>query len=159
MADNRIGKLIAQVARELLDEKSRVTVEEIVEETRDRHSDIISENAELLIENSMRAAARRVLKSLAEDEDEPEQLTLHGLTLPTVIVVRAEEDTYYVDARAATWDEVIAGERERMDNVAAAREKLRLYQQAQNILQPYMEGHPRRTVEAAYKLARKDGKL
>jgi len=159
MADNRIEKLIAEIARELLDEQHRVRPEDIVAQARERHPEIIREDAQRLIENAMRSAARRILKALTEDEDEPEQLYLEGLDLPSVIAVVGDEDTYYVDTREATWDELLAGEQARADNVAAAERKLKVYREAEEILRPYMATNPKLTVEKAYRRAKKDGRL
>lgn len=152
MANGRLEKLVAELATEFTtgDRRRRFTVAELVEEVQQRFPDVIEEETSRLVFNALSQAARRIVKALSSDEDEPEQLSLPDLHLPSTIAVRSEDgDTIYVPTQIATWEELLAGKVEREHNVDAAQRKLDFYNTALQRLAPLMENDPDCTVEDA----------
>lgn len=140
---------LAEVAEhELSMPGARPTVADIVCVAEAQYPELVSAQGEHLVRQQM---ARIVKDALRTSQRTAAQLNLPGLTLPSAIAVRQDGsgDIYYVSTRQATWDELRAGEAERVGNVVTAQERLDEYREGLRILEPVMSADLEITVNDA----------
>lgn len=145
---------LSDVATEILSQPgSRPQIDDIVAAAHEQHGDLFSAEADRLMWSSARRIVKDILHKLTVDDTA--QLALPGLKLPSAIAISdGTGGVYYVQAKQATWPELLAGETTRVENVAAARLKLRDYREVLDRLRPVMESRPSITVtDAAQELA------
>lgn len=115
----------------------------------------LGEHAEDLkedMEGMMRREAMREVQSYFSSArfEPPQQLIFEGMDLPHFIAVRHRgRETTFIKTELATFADLLAGELERIENVANARAKLLAYQESVERLRPIMKGNPTMTVAQA----------
>lgn len=144
-----VHSVLRECAVDLLDTEPTVTVEQVVACAYRRHGDVFSAEAERMVLQAARTQVAKLMRDLTEDDD---QLVLPSMGLPSAIAVQDPGGTYYVRADKANWSQLQAGRTVRSDNVAAAQRKLDAYDDALDLLRPYMERNPDLTVSAAVAL-------
>jgi hypothetical protein len=141
---------IRECAVDLLETEDKVTIEHLVDCAELRHPDAFLAARDKLVAEAARRKAKRVLRDLSEDDDDPAQLAIPGLPLPSAIAVPDKTGAYYyVRTDKATWGEVVAGRDVRDRNLQRAQAKLDNYDDALDALRPLMESDPLITVAAA----------
>ena len=133
-----ITTVLRDCARDLLDTEPNVTVEQVVGCAYRRHGDAFNEHAQQMVLASARTIVAKLMRDLSDDDTDG-QLVLPGLNLPSAICVQTPDGTYYVRADKANWLELEAGRRVREANVTAAQVKLDAYDEAMELLRPFME--------------------
>lgn len=144
----KIRTVLRECAVDLLGTEPNVTVERIVSCAWSRHSDAFAEATTQMINQAAREIVANLLRDLTEDEEQ-DQLTLPGLGLPSAIAVQTPDGTYYVRSDKATWPELQAGRKVRVENVARAAARLDDYDEALANLAPIMEADHAITVADA----------
>lgn len=137
----KIRTVLRECAVDLLGTEPNVTVERIVTCAWSRHGDAFAEAQAQMINQAAREIVANIMRDLTDD-DEAEQLTLPGLGLPSAIAVQTPDGTYYVRSDKATWPELLAGRKVRLDNVQRAAARLDDYDEALANLAPIMEADP-----------------
>lgn len=147
---SRVAELLHKGVTQALAD-GRCTVDEVEERIWAEHGAELSEAWEVLARQGTRDRVRRLLRTLAGDDDEHGgRLRIPGLNLPSAIAVRTGDGAvYYVAAGRATWPEVLAGLQERRDHIAHAIAKHDLYERSTNRLRPIMEDDHSITVAEA----------
>lgn len=146
-----VTAVLRECATDLLDTEEHVTVEQVIGCAYRRHSDTFADAAEQLVLASARTIVAKLMRDLAENDDE--QLAFPGLAgLPSAIAVPTDDGTYYVRSDKATWPELLVGRQLRADNVEAARRKLDAYNETLEVLRPFMEADANLTVADAMSL-------
>lgn len=133
-------------------EKGRFTITELIDLTFQLAPDAIEEAQEVLVRNSLKNFYTEAIRHMTDDDDLP---VLPGLNLPVAIMVRKNDEIYYVNSIRAIWSEVVAGYQERQRNVSNAESKLKLYEDVMKRVRPYMAKNPTRTLAEALRLAQK----
>lgn len=147
---------IRECAIDLLETEDKVTIEHLVDCAELRHPDAFLAARERLVAEAARRMAKKVLRDLSEDDEDPAQLTLPGLPLPSALAVPDKSGAfYYVRTDKATWAEVVAGREVRDANVQRAQAKLDNYDDALDALRPLMEHDPTMTVAQAARMMAK----
>ena len=144
-----IHSILRDCALDLLATEREVEVEKVVTCAWRNHPDEFAAEQQRMILAAATRAAKEVLRGLS-DEDEPgDEPRLPGLDLPYCIAVPRGDAFVYVHTEKATWDDLVAGEQVRADNVARAQKKLDAYRKALDTLRPLMENQPTITVAGA----------
>lgn len=147
---------LSQIVTEAVDRKlgeGRVTAGDIAMYAQREYADVLHDESSRLMREALHRLIKREL-SQRTDGDEGEQ-PLPGLGLPSAIYVPGSED-YYVRADAATWGELVAGRRVRVDNITHAERRLTQYDDALDRLRPYMAAAPERSVAEALRAMQED---
>lgn len=144
-----VRAVLRECASDLLDTEPSVTVQQVVACAYRRHGDVFTEATEQMVLASARDIVAALMRDLSSDDEEPQQLALEGLALPSAIAVQSPDGTYYVRSDKATWPELMAGRAIREQNVTAAQRKLYAYDESCETLRPFMEGSDRTVAEAA----------
>jgi hypothetical protein len=129
-----------------------VIAADIVKEAQVRYPSQFADETNRLAFNAATREVKDVLRILTDDDEAP-QLTLPGLSLPSVIAIPVEGDYVYRATSACNWPELQAGRTLRADHVAAAVTKLDAYDENLDLLRPIMEGTNLTVAQAARKLA------
>lgn len=143
-----ITAVLRECASDLLDTEPHVGVEQVVRCAYERHGSVFADAQEQMV----LAAARRIVADIMRHyaENENEQQTFEGMRgLPSAIAVVTDDGTYYVRSDKATWHELMAGRRLRVDNVFRAQAALDAYDETCEVLRPVMEAFPDRSVSDA----------
>ena len=143
-----VHAVLRECAVDLLETEPNVTVEQVVGCAYRRHGDAFAEHAEQMILSMARTIVGKLMRDLADNDDEQMEFPGFG-GLPSAIAVQTPEGTYYVRADKATWSELLAGRQVRADNVEAAQRKLDDYDETLDVLRPHMEDRPDLTVADA----------
>lgn len=133
----KVRTVLRECAVDLLATEPNVTVERVISCAQVRHADVFAEATEQMIHQAAREIVAKLMRDLAEDDPEAQQ-TLPGLGLPSAIAVQTPDGTYYVRSDKATWPELQAGRRLRVENVDRAMSKLNDYDEALADLEPIM---------------------
>lgn len=146
-----IAERVRECAEALLDSgNGRPSPEHITEEVFARYSTEVEEELAHQGRQHVRRIVRDVVKRMGLEDADESQMSFFGL--PSIINVVSGDGSYVVRAERAVWDEVSAGQQQRIDNVAAAQAKLDAYRGAMAELRPYMETDQQVTVAQALRL-------
>lgn len=148
----KLNAVLRECAADLLETEDHVTVEHVVACAYQRHGEAFAEEQERLVQAHARTIVAKLMRDLAEDENEQQTFGFGGL--PSAIAIPDEGGTYYVRSDKATWEELVRGRAVRTANVAAAQAALDAYDETLGMLQPYMEGSDRSVAEAVQALGR-----
>lgn len=116
-----------------------IVVSEVAEEFIDANPEIVQREIKHLVQ---RAVAQHLKDLCAVDDHGGGQTSLLD-GLPVGIVIA---DGVVKPRAACNWDELMAGRRERLENIDNARDRLRRYDEALTRLRPYMLNDPRMQV-------------
>lgn len=144
-----IHTILRDCALDLLATEREVEVEKVVTCAWRNHPDEFAAEQQRMILAAATRAAKEVLRGLSDEDDPGDEPRLPGLDLPYCIAVPRGDTFVYVHTEKATWDDLVAGEQIRADNVDRAQRKLDSYRKALRRLQPLMEHRPDLTVAAA----------
>ena len=149
----RFRQLIRPIVIEMISTGKPTIAADIVKEARRRHPVEFADETNRLAFNAATREAKDVLRSLSEDDESP-QLSLPGLTLPSVIAIPTEGGDYtYRLAATCKWPELVSGRSIRADHVEAAQRKLDTYDENIEVLRPHMEGTSLTVKQAARRIA------
>jgi hypothetical protein len=147
-----VHAVLRQCALDLLDTEPHVTVEHVVNCAYQHHGEAFVEEQERMVLASARNAVARLMRDLAENENEQQTFAGFG-GLPSAIAVQTDTGTYYVRSDKAKWEELLAGRQVRERNVELAQKRLDAYDEALNTLRPHMEDTGRTVAEAVRSLS------
>lgn len=152
-----ISDAIKECALDLLATEDKVTIGHLVDCAEIRHPDVFLAARENLVAIAARSAAKKVLRDLSDDEDDPAQAAFPGLELPSAIAVPADDGGFfYIRTDKATWVQLVAGRAVRETNVLRALAKLDTYDDSLDRLRPMMEHDPLMTVADAARVMASD---
>lgn len=150
-----VNSVLTECAVSLLETEDDIDVDQVVGCAYARYGEVFTEAADRLVWNAARRIAKDVMRDLAEDDEDRDQQRLPGIRLPSAIAVPQGDGSYrYVLAEKATWDVLVAGRAVRTANVSRAQAKLDLYDEAVDLLRPFMENDPSCTVADALRRER-----
>lgn len=132
-------------------EEGRCRVDEIAVRVEQNFPELVDSEAERLVHNHIKHIAKRVLRDLAEQDQEG--FDFPEIKLPVAIAVLDDQgEITYVHAAHATWSDLQAGIWFRVENIRRAVARKKLYDAAIKRLRPYMENNPLMTVSDALRL-------
>lgn len=154
--DVNVRAVLRECALDLLETEPKVSAEHVVRCAYQRHGEVFAQATEKMVIDHARRVAADIMRGLSEDEDDA-QLTIPGLGFPSAIAVVSPDGTYFVSTHKATWNELVAGRNQRVQNVRAAQAKLDKYDEGMDTVRPYMEDEPDAvTVDDAIRLMNGD---
>lgn len=146
-------QLIRPLVIEMISTSKPTIAADIVKEAQRRYPVEFADETNRLAFNAATREAKDVLRSLSEDDESP-QLSLPGLTLPSVIAIPTEGGDYmYRLTATCEWSELVRGRAVRADHVQAAQRKLDTYDENIEVLRPHMEGTSLTVKDAARRIA------
>ena len=143
-----LRNLFREIAIDMFENGRTVIPDDIIRTSMVEHPDDFATESDRLVRNAAKREVTDVLKDLTDD-DGTGQLTIPGLSLPTVIAIPIEGGYVYKPSAVCGWVDVVAGRAVRADNVSAAQAKLDNYDDNINRLRPVMEGTSLTVAEAA----------
>lgn len=135
-----VRSVLRECAAELLETEDRVSAEHVVRCAYTRHGEVFADATDKMVRDLARRMAADIMRGFTEDDGS--QLTIPGLGFPTAIAVVTPDGNYWVRTDKATWNQLCAGEQQRVDNVDAAVAKLDSYREGKETVRPYMESDP-----------------
>jgi len=143
-----IHAVLRECATHLLDSEDEVTVDHVIDYAYELHGDTFIEHQQQMVRSAAKTIVAKLMRDLSADD--AEQLSFPGFPgLPSAIAVRGESGTYYKRHDKCNLFEVEVGRLVRSDNATAALKKLDQYDEALELLRPYMQHDPRMTVADA----------
>ena len=132
---NQLRQAIRDTWHEALESQQRTSIPQVAEAIMPKHDDLIKHQGRALVV----AAIKRYLNCLAKIETDRDSLLPFGF--PEVIAIPDSSNGYfYMQTAKARWDDLIAGQRLRDENVLRAQQKLDSYRAALDAVRPIMEG-------------------
>ncbi len=132
---NALRRAIRETWYAALNDERKARIPEVAERIQNAYPDLIARQSHWLIF----AAIKRYLNQLAKIETERDEPNLFGF--PRIIAIPEQDGSYsYMQVTKARWDDLIAGQRIREENVRRAQQKLDSYRDALEQVRPIMAG-------------------
>ncbi len=145
---NQLRQAIRDTWHAALQSQHRTSIPEVADAIMLKHDDLIKRQGRALV----LAAIKRYLNCLAKIETDRDSLLPFGF--PEVIAIPDSSNGYfYMQTAKARWDDLVAGQRLRDENLLRAQQKLDSYRAALDAVRPIMEG-TRLTLAEAYQRPR-----